>query len=63
MNDKELKEMAQKLFAITLEVEEKEKSIENYENTNNRFAPLNERLEMVNELYKMYLICKEHLYR
>jgi uncharacterized protein YllA (UPF0747 family) len=63
MEDKDIKEMVCKLFDLTLEIESKEKEIQDYEEAHKTFAPLGMLTERISKTHEMYLICKEYLYR
>jgi hypothetical protein len=59
MEDKNINELINKLFSLTIEIEDKEKEIERH----GKFPPLNLQLDVANKSYKMYEVCKEYFNR
>ena len=62
MKDKEIKEMVCKLFDLTIEIEDMERKIKEYETANKTFPPLNWKIDIISKTHEMYKICKEYLY-
>jgi hypothetical protein len=57
-----IKEMARKLFDLTLKIESLEREVKNYESQNKRFAPLDKQIGVLAKCHELYEICKEYLY-